>query len=99
MSQDMNPDKSHAFINARLIDPKQGLDEQGTLVIENGKVAAIGRKAKPPPKAEQIDASGLVLLPGLVDMQVSLANPAQNIERHLPQPPKPRPQAVSQASL
>jgi len=75
MSQDMNPDKSHAFINARLIDPKQGLDEQGTLVIENGKVAAIGRKAKPPPKAEQIDASGLVLLPGRVDMQVFIGEP------------------------
>lgn len=58
--------------DARLIDPKSGLDHQADLFIADGRIAAIGQ---PPPgfSAERdIDATGLVACPGLVDLSARL---------------------------
>ena len=39
--------KEKIFINARIIDPSQKMDEKGSLILDkNGKVKAIGKNVK-----------------------------------------------------
>ena len=59
---------------ARLVDPSQGLDETGDLLLKDGKIAALGGDLGT--EAEEIlDGRGLVAAPGLVDMHVHLRDP------------------------
>ena len=59
--------------NARLLCPAAGLDEPGSLLIENGEIAAIGDVSG---TAETtIDAQGLCLAPGLIDLRVKTGEP------------------------
>ena len=40
--------KKQYFLNAKIIDPKNSIDEIGGLIIgENGKIEAIGKKVNP----------------------------------------------------
>ena len=56
-----------------IVDPATGLNTMGNLLIEDGKIAAITGQ---PVKADKvIDAMGLVVAPGLVDMHVHLREP------------------------
>lgn len=59
--------------NARVIDPSQNLDKVCSVRIENGVIEAVG--APDATGAEVIDAAGLCLAPGLVDMHVHLRDP------------------------
>ena len=71
--------KEKIFINARIIDPSQKMDEKGSLILnDNGKVKAIGKsvtKKDANPNAEIIDVKGNVLIPGLVDMKAFVGEP------------------------
>ncbi|MFM8441667.1 MAG: dihydroorotase [Acidobacteriota bacterium] len=62
--------------NGHLVDP--GADENSgkDLLIENGLVSAwLGRGESAPEAAEVLDASGLVVAPGFIDMHVHLREP------------------------
>ncbi|MCD8086908.1 MAG: dihydroorotase [Clostridiales bacterium] len=62
--------------NGRLVDPAAGSSRVTNLLIEDGKIAWIGRQA--PEEADQVlDAQGLVVSPGLIDMHVHLRDPGQ----------------------
>src|SRR5687767_4998797 len=63
----------------RIIDPAQGIDTIGDLLLRDGKVAAIGESAKVQsgPAVERLDVSGLVVCPGLIDLHVHLREPGQ----------------------
>jgi len=63
----------------RLIDPAQNLDTQTDLELLDGKVAQIGKITNPASDADtmHIDASGLIVCPGLVDPHVHLREPGQ----------------------
>ncbi|CAN7402810.1 dihydroorotase [Rhizobium sp. LjRoot30] len=64
--------------NARIIDPSRNLDEVGTIVIENGRIAAAGAAALnqgAPEGAIVRDCNGLVAVPGLVDARVYVGEP------------------------
>ena len=64
--------------NLRIIDPSRNLDENGSIVIENGKIAAIGGGAQnqgAPEGAEIVDGRGLIAAPGLVDARVFTGEP------------------------
>jgi dihydroorotase len=63
--------------NGRIIDPSQKLDEKGDLLIENGVVTAIGRDLKAPDGVARIDAHGLVVAPGFIDLHTHLREPGQ----------------------
>jgi dihydroorotase len=62
--------------NGRVIDPSSGTDGKLDILIEKGKIIDI--KAKIAAKgAKIIDASGLVVAPGFIDMHVHLREPGQ----------------------
>ncbi len=65
--------------NARLINPSSDSDETGSLLIENGVISAIGIGASERANGEalRIDAMGLALAPGIVDMRVQLREPGE----------------------
>jgi len=71
--------KKKYLINARIIDPKNKLDELGGLIInEKGLIEAVGNKVSTgniPGNVEIIDLKNHVLLPGLVDMRVFVGEP------------------------
>lgn len=62
--------------NGRLIDPSQNIDAQRDLLIEDGVVASIGEGLSSD-GAEILDATGLVVAPGLIDLHVHLRTPGQ----------------------
>lgn len=61
--------------NARLIDPAAGVDAVTPVLVDHGKVAAVGAAAEKAKAAQVVDAKGLWLLPGLVDLHVHLREP------------------------
>jgi dihydroorotase len=61
----------------RIVDPSQDLDGPHDLLIGDGAVARIGGKIQKPKGAETLDASGLVVTPGLIDIHVHLREPGQ----------------------
>jgi len=70
--------------NARLLDPAQKLDESGSLLVVDGKVAAIGDVAEAQAQgAEVIDANGSLLLPGLIDLHVHFREPGQTAKENI----------------
>jgi dihydroorotase len=62
----------------RVIDPSQGLDAIGDVLITDGKVVSAGAVVDNPPKdCTIIDATGLVVTPGFIDLHVHLREPGQ----------------------
>ena len=65
-----------AIHNARVIDPKLGLDGLMDIVVVDGRIARIGpNEAEMVIDAERIDASGLTVTPGFVDLHCHLREP------------------------
>ena len=60
--------------NGHIIDPSQGLDLVGDLLIVDGRIAAIGPELAAQ-GVERIDADGLVVCPGFVDLHCHLRDP------------------------
>lgn len=66
--------------NARIISEKDGLDTIGSILAVNGQVACIALledEIDAPPECEVIDAHGLCLAPGLVDLFATVTEPEQ----------------------
>jgi dihydroorotase len=59
--------------NGRVIDPSTGLDRVTNLLIEGGRIAA--QDAAPRDGVQTIDAAGLIVAPGLVDLNTQLREP------------------------
>ncbi len=73
------------ILGARLLDPATGLDSRGGLLAVDGRIAEVGpgvTASMAPGGVEMINAAGLCLAPGLVDMRVQLGEPgAEHKER------------------
>ncbi len=63
----------------RVIDPGSGLDTVTDLLIQEGRIAAIGSdaRAQAPENVETWSVDGLVVSPGLIDSHVHLREPGQ----------------------
>lgn len=61
--------------NGRVIDPVSGVDAVQDIFISAGKIAALGSAPVDFVAAQTIDASGLVVVPGLVDLSARLREP------------------------
>ncbi|WP_394689812.1 dihydroorotase [Hoeflea sp.] len=64
--------------NLRIVDPSQNMDETGSILIVDGKIAAVGAAADNadlPAGCETEDCGGLIAVPGLVDACVHIGEP------------------------
>jgi dihydroorotase len=61
--------------NGRVIDPANRRDKLADLVIVDGRIAEKSAIHDPQSAIEGIDASGLIVAPGLIDMHVHLREP------------------------
>lgn len=62
--------------NGHVIDPANNIDEKMDLLVSDGKIAKLGKPGSASANGAQIiDASGKVVVPGLIDMHVHLREP------------------------
>ncbi|WP_280154524.1 dihydroorotase [Piscinibacter sp. XHJ-5] len=66
--------------NGRVIDPASGRDETADIAIAAGRIVSIGASNRDFHPNRTIDASGLVVAPGLVDLAVRLREPGHEHE-------------------
>jgi dihydroorotase len=59
----------------RVIDPSQGIDETTDILVEAGIIKELGKHLKAEAGCETIEAAGLLVTPGLIDMHVHLRDP------------------------
>ena len=67
------------FTNARLIDPEQGTDVPGWLLVDGRTIRATGSETATPEADERVNCNGHCLAPGIVDIGVKVCEPG---ERH-----------------
>jgi dihydroorotase len=73
------------ILSGRLVDPASGVDAERDLLLRHGRVAAVEmpgalRAAK---ATETIDAKGMIVAPGLVDVHVHLREPGQTYKESI----------------
>jgi dihydroorotase len=68
---------SWLLTGGRVIDPANKVDAAADLLIQDGKVAAVGKGADANFQGERVDVSGMVVCPGLIDLHVHLREPGQ----------------------
>ena len=61
----------------RIVDPSQGMDAVGDLLIVDGRIASVGGRITGPDGVRTIDCSGSVVAPGLIDVHVHLREPGR----------------------
>lgn len=61
--------------NGRVVDPASGRDAVGHVLLADGRVAALDAAARGAAADRTIDASGLVVCPGLIDLSARLREP------------------------
>ena len=60
---------------ARLVDPFTGIDRTGDLHVADGRILAVGAAPAGFRPGQRIDAAGMILAPGLVDLAARLREP------------------------
>ena len=59
----------------RVIDPANRRDEVADVLVKNGKIALVGADIRNRDETPEIDAGGLVVTPGFIDVHVHLREP------------------------
>ncbi|MBN9458384.1 MAG: dihydroorotase [Bosea sp.] len=74
-----------AIVNARLVDPATGREGAGSVLLRNGTIADVEWGAAPATGegVHRIDAKGLVLAPGLIDLRAFLGEPGAEFRETL----------------
>ena len=71
--------KEKYLINARILDPKNQIDEIGGLIVDSkGLIKAVGKKVANgnlPSEVDKIDIKKQILMPGIVDMRIFVGEP------------------------
>ena len=67
----------------RVIDPASGLDKITSIYISKGRIVSIGRKPANFESKKQIDASGQIVIPGLVDLSARLREPSEHCKANI----------------
>jgi dihydroorotase len=73
------------FRAARLLDPTAAAERVGDLLVVDGRVAAVASRLPAESAGEVIDADGLCLAPGLIDLRVHLREPGHEATETLDQ--------------
>ncbi len=61
-----------AIINARIVPVSGAPIENGTVVVREGLIVAVGANVTPPADAKRLDGAGLTVYPGLIDSTTNL---------------------------
>jgi dihydroorotase len=64
--------------NARVLDPASGFDGPGFVGIRDGKIVSLSKTAPKQKFAKTLDAKGLWLMPGIVDLAARFREPGQS---------------------
>ena len=67
--------KSLLVQGGRIIDPNQGIDKVGNLLITEGKISWLGEATPPQPDYDVLLAEGLIVCPGFIDLHCHLRQP------------------------
>ena len=67
--------KTMLIRNGRIVDPANDRDEVADLLIIDGKIASLSEFRKFNSGVEEIDATDLIVAPGLIDIHVHLREP------------------------
>jgi dihydroorotase len=74
------------FRGARVLDPSAGRDEVADVVVEKGRILRVGRDAGAQLSGEGVrvvDAKGLWLAPGFIDLHVHFREPGQEYKEDI----------------
>lgn len=69
--------------HGRVIDPANGVDAVQDVYIVDGKIAALGQAPAGFTAAQEMDASGLVVCPGIIDLSARLREPGNEYKATL----------------
>jgi dihydroorotase len=61
----------------RIVDPSQGLDAVGDVLLRGGVVESCGGAIATPDGADVVDCAGLIVAPGFIDVHVHLREPGR----------------------
>jgi imidazolonepropionase-like amidohydrolase len=67
------PARATLIRNATVLTVTRGTIPNGAILIENGKISAVGRDIATPAGAEVIDARGMYVMPGIIDCHSHIA--------------------------
>ncbi|WP_158944534.1 dihydroorotase [Granulicella sp. S190] len=73
------------ILNGRLVDPANGMDVERDLLLRHGRVAAVEKpgELRAIKGKEILDAKGMIVAPGLVDVHVHLREPGQTYKESI----------------
>jgi len=74
------PDPRIRISGGRLIDPANSIDELLDICVANGRVVAVGRSADDFSADIVLDATGLYVIPGLIDLNTRLREPGEEFK-------------------
>lgn len=66
-NENKEDDQMIAITNGKVMTITQGTFEHGTLLVEGGRIVAVGEEIEIPEDAQVYDATGKVVMPGLID--------------------------------
>ncbi|GAB4340582.1 MAG: dihydroorotase [Desulfobulbaceae bacterium] len=69
------------FRNGRIIDPVNGVDREGDLLVVGGRIAGPSEEA--PANVRVVEAKGCWVVPGLIDMHVHLREPGEEYKEDI----------------
>jgi dihydroorotase len=67
------------LVGGRVVDPSTGMDAVADVVVQEGRILAVGpgAGAQAPAGVEKIDVAGKIVCPGFIDIHVHLREPGQ----------------------
>lgn len=68
---------------ARILDPASDFDQESDLSVRDGVIAAVGAGLDAPAGAREVDCSGLLLTPGLVDIHAHVREPGEEYKEDI----------------
>src|SRR6266851_4751915 len=66
------PAPTYVIRNARIVTVSGADIDNGTIVISGGRIAAVGASVSAPAGAQEIDARGLTVYPGMIDLGTNM---------------------------
>src|SRR5687767_14262535 len=66
------PRGTYVIRNARIVTVSGADIENGSILIRDGKIEAVGSTVNAPPGAQQIEGRGLSVYPGMIDASTSM---------------------------